>query len=102
LHAVNDRIADLLARIHKVDAASQQDRSGGQALALVNTDSGARVSLTHMLQQLGMERVELLKKLAAAPAPAPSTDIASDFQVIESHLHAVVAKVQAQREEESR
>ena len=71
-------------------------------MALVNTDNGARVSLTHTLQQLGMERVELLKKLAAAPVQAPSSDIASDFQVIESHLHAVVAKVQTQREEEGR
>ncbi len=88
--------------MQKVDSTTQQDRVSGQAMALVNTDNGARVSVTHTLQQLGMERIELLKKLAAAPVPAPSTDIASDFQVIESHLHAVVAKVQAQREEEGR
>ncbi len=58
--------------------------------------------MTHALQQLGRERIELIKQLATAPAPPPSSDIASDFQVIESHLHAVAAKVQAQRVEESR
>jgi hypothetical protein len=71
-------------------------------MALVNSDSGARVSVTHSLQQLGRERMELMKQLAAAPLPPPSSDIASDFQIIESHLHAVVAKVQAQRMEEEK
>ena len=68
----------------------------------MNTDSGARVSVTHSLQQLGKERMELMRQLAAAPPPPPSSDVASDFQVIESHLHAVVAKVQAQQMEEER
>ena len=102
LHSINDRIAELLSRLQKIDVAAQQERAGGQSLALINTDNGARVGVTHSLQQLGRERMDIVAKLAAAPAPPPSTDIASDFQVIESHLHAVAAKVQSQRMEESR
>lgn len=90
--------------MQKIDVAAQQERASasGQSLALMNTDNGARVGVTHSLQQLGRERMEIVAKLAAAPVPPPPTDIASDFQVIESHLHAVAAKVQAQRVEESR
>ncbi len=102
LRSINERISDNLARLQNIDAAALQERASGQSMALINTDNGARVSVTHALQQLGGERMELIKKLAAAPPPPPSSDIASDFQVIESHLHAVAAKVQAQRVEESR
>lgn len=102
LRHINSRISDLLERLQTIDATAQQERASGQAMALVNTDSGARVSVTHSLQQLGKERMELMRQLAAAPPPPPSSDVASDFQVIESHLHAVVAKVQAQQMEEER
>jgi hypothetical protein len=102
LRSINERISDNLARLQNIDAAALQERASGQSMALINTDNGARVSVTHALQQLGGERMELIKKLASTPTPPPSSDIASDFQVIESHLHAVAAKVQAQHVEESR
>jgi hypothetical protein len=102
LCTINDKISDHLARLQVVDAAAHQERASGQAVALINTDNGARFNLTLSLQQLGKERTELMKQLAAAPMPPPSGDIASDFQVIESHLHAIVARVQAQRVEEDR
>jgi len=71
-------------------------------MTLVNADSSARAGVTHTLQQLGRDRIDLMKQLAAAPAAAPSCDTASDFQVIESHWHAVVARAEEGRAEEGR
>ncbi len=71
-------------------------------MGLVTADNGARAGVTFMLQQLGRDRIDVMQQVAGQAVVEASSDIASDFQVIESHVHAVVAHVQGQRVEEGR